>query len=48
MKAKLICTYIALTAITILGTPILMVIGVVDGWRVLIAELKKWHRKYWR
>lgn len=48
MKIRLIVSYIAIVLITILGTPILMVIGVVDGWKVLIHELKRWYKEYWR
>lgn len=48
MKVRMILACVALTLITILGTPILMVLGVVEGWRALIPELKRWHKLYWR
>jgi hypothetical protein len=48
MKVRMIVACVAITLITIIGTPILMVIGVVDGWKVLINEYKRWHKLYWR
>ena len=48
MKIKMIVSCIALTLITIIATPILMVMGIVSGWETLIKEIKRWKKTYWR
>ena len=48
MKVRMIFMCVAVTLITIIGTPILMVMGVVSGWDTLIKEIKRWKKTYWR